>query len=128
MIDLWAVELSHTPFTMPVPELLPPLKKLFDIKKSKCKSLLQSNLIFSFPGFKEGKPTDMGHLEAAYCSGGITGLQNLGNTCYINCVMQCLSHTLELTDIFLTNQFNSSLCSGMSAKLACTVKTGVLEV
>ncbi len=32
---------------------------------------------------------------------GVVGLTNLGNTCYLNSALQCLSHTLELTRYFL---------------------------
>ncbi|XP_047481453.1 ubiquitin carboxyl-terminal hydrolase 4-like [Penaeus chinensis] len=31
-----------------------------------------------------------------------SGLTNLGNTCYMNCVLQCLYHTTELTDFLLS--------------------------
>ena len=36
-----------------------------------------------------------------YNNKGLSGIVNLGNSCYINSAIQCLSHTLELTDFFL---------------------------
>ena len=33
-----------------------------------------------------------------YSNKGLTGLANLGNTCFINTTMQCISHTYELND------------------------------
>ena len=36
-----------------------------------------------------------------YANRGITGLTNLGNTCFINSCIQCLSHTYEFNE-FLT--------------------------
>lgn len=34
---------------------------------------------------------------------GLAGLQNLGNTCFMNSALQCLVHTPKLVDYFLGN-------------------------
>ena len=53
---------------------------------------------------------------------GLCGSDNLGNTCYMNSSIACLSNCLELTTFFLSKEFknykNTSNSNGLNGKLA----------
>ena len=45
----------------------------------------------------------------SYHGKGLTGLANLGNTCFINATMQCISHTYTLNDFLNRGNFKNKL-------------------
>jgi len=47
--------------------------------------------------------------ENANKNKGLASLFNLGNTCYINCSIQCLSHTKDLTKYILNNYYQNEI-------------------
>jgi len=47
----------------------------------------------------------MTSLYDKYSNRGLTGLANVGNTCYLNSCMQVLSHTYELNDFLAPGEY-----------------------
>lgn len=47
--------------------------------------------------------------EKKYTTKGLSGLINLGNKCFLNSIIQCLSNTLKLSDYFLSNDVKKDI-------------------
>lgn len=72
-----------------------------------------------FHSSKCTKPEQVERNENSRC--GSVGLRNLGNTCYMNSGLQCLSHTDELTEYFISKAYEDEINTdnplGTSGKL-----------
>ncbi|XP_063790541.1 ubiquitin carboxyl-terminal hydrolase 42 isoform X2 [Pseudophryne corroboree] len=55
------------------------------------------------------------------------GLQNLGNTCFVNSVLQCLTYTAPLANYMLTRE-HSKTCHEQDFCMMCVMQSHILQV
>ena len=82
------------------------------IQHQKLNNLLSELLLFqefNFPKFLSKKFNPEKYNNNKNKNKGVAGLYNLGNTCYMNCSLQCLSHTKDLTNYFLNYYFQNEI-------------------
>lgn len=61
------------------------------------------------PSTDEAATLDHAHLLSLPAKPSFTGLLNIGNSCYMNSVVQCLSNTGSLRDYFISRHFSSDI-------------------
>lgn len=106
--------LRHS-YTVTVPEELPaalPFEK--PELRRKSPSLSRSKLVSTFMGLIINQAKNKSPQ-------GLVGLKNLGNTCFMNSILQCLSNTPELRDYCLRNVHRSDLNNN------CTTNAALME-
>ncbi|KAJ6251398.1 ubiquitin carboxyl-terminal hydrolase [Anaeramoeba flamelloides] len=114
---------------LPLKKVIPPLKKKTSPSK-KHWLIISGSDSDSDEVLPQPKNRSLGRYNRSYSSSrntysfdnkngpkGICGLVNLGNTCYLNSALQCLSKTKPLTDYLLSNEFQQQIINVPNQKL-----------
>ena len=84
-----------------------------DLNAMQGKVFTNNNVDFNFSAaFYSDRLLDLESIKSIITrdsNHGLTGMKNLGNSCYINTAVQCLSHCIEIVFYFLSKGFENEV-------------------